>query len=139
MTGYIRVTNLRWSEGPKPDDDETVIKVDRTHPVLGNHAWGKKVRTAAERRSALAAHKIELDKDWEQQGPIYQEIVAIAKRVQAGEKVCLDCWCAPLPCHADNYVEKISLLLHQWAQETPKAETRRGPRATPRRLFSNRA
>lgn len=44
-------------------------------------------------------------------GPVHRALTALHARRQAGERLALVCWCAPLPCHA----EVIRQALDRWA------------------------
>jgi hypothetical protein len=43
-------------------------------------------------------------------GPMFRFIEDAAQRVAGGEKICLACWCAPSPCHADLIAKEINNL-----------------------------
>ena len=46
----------------------------------------------------------------EGKGPVYDELVRIAKLYKEGEEVVLACWCAPKPCHGDVIITVIKWL-----------------------------
>lgn len=107
MTGYVRVTNKRWHSPVKPDEDEVVIDVDRSNPVLGNkHVLGN-ANDAAERERVIEAYRRDLERDLAAQGPMARAVAEIAQRVFSGEKVCLNCWCAPRACHGDVIAARV--------------------------------
>ena len=56
MTGYVRITNMRYSSEIKPDEGEYVVVIDRTSKTFGNHEYVMKNRSAEERqrKSCLA-------------------------------------------------------------------------------------
>lgn len=112
MRGSVRVINLRRDMAPdtQPEPGETVVAVDRTHPVLGNSHVLKNKFDRNERNRVLEAYKRDLERDFAAQGPMFREIEKLAGRVKQGEKICLACWCRPLPCHADMIEEMINRL-----------------------------
>lgn len=107
--GGVRVTNMRVSMSPEnqPEEHESVVVVDRTHPCLGNpHILYKKADLRA-REQVIAAKARDLKHDLAVNGPMSRALHEIAARVRAGERICLACWCTPSPCHADLYVKVI--------------------------------
>jgi hypothetical protein len=113
MSGYVRVINLRRDMAPdsQPEPGETVFAVDRTHPVLGNRHVLRNKLNRAEREGVLAAYRTDLEQDLAAQGPMYAEIEKLAERVRQGERICLACWCRPLPCHADLIEKAVNRTL----------------------------
>lgn len=113
MNGYTRVTNKRRDMDPdgQPEPDETVIPVDRTHHCLGNPFILANKNDSARRAGVIKQYREHLEKDWVRRGPMFKAIGDIAKRVLAGEKICLQCHCKPLPCHAEAIQEKVNLLV----------------------------
>lgn len=105
MTGYVRVTNKRYGIGPKADDDEIVVPVDRTNPILGNPHVLRNKNDPVERARVIAAYGRDLLQDIAQDGPKSKAIDGLVDRVIAGEQICLECWCAPRDCHA-NLIQK---------------------------------
>ena len=67
--------------------DETVIDVDRTHPVLGNRHYLRDHNNDRERATVIAAHKRDFEADVARNGPMSRAIDAIVARVQHGEKL----------------------------------------------------
>lgn len=106
----IRVVSKRC-DGTHSEPGESIISIDRTNPILGNRHVMRKPNDARERERVIVAHEKDLDADFARQGPMHQAITDIAERVGSGERVALACWCAPLPCHGDNIIKKIRLLL----------------------------
>lgn len=125
MAGYFRVINFRGDRELGPEPDETVIDLDRSHPTLGNEHRLKNPRDSRERAKVIAANESDLDRDFLIQGPKYRAILEIAKRVEAGEKICGRCWCKPLQCHVDGIAVRIDSLVKkiQLAKATPNSET----------------
>lgn len=114
--GYVRVTNQRRDMAPdtQPEPGETVIAVDRSHPILGNHRHVLRHKNDRQERGAvIARYDRDLQRDMAVHGPMYQAIRAIADRVLAGEKICLACWCQPLPCHATSIKREVERLVEQ--------------------------
>jgi hypothetical protein len=104
MPGSVRVINANRGMAPDdsgPESGEVVIAVDRTHAVLGNRHILHNRRDALERERVIAAYAADLQADIAQRGPMFRAIEGIASRVAVGERICLQCWCRPLPCHAD--------------------------------------
>lgn len=115
IKGYVRVTNMRVSMAPEsqPEEDETVIRVDRENKILGNRHVLRDKSDLQARHAVISANQADLEKDCAHKGPMFQALVDIATRVKAGEKICLACWCDPSPCHATNYVKKINQLIKE--------------------------
>jgi len=44
---------------------------------------------------------------------VYRELVRIAEKVKAGEKVQLACWCKPLDCHGDVIKKCIEWMIQE--------------------------
>lgn len=103
MKGYVRVVNLRGDMDPdnQPEAGELTYKIDRTNPVLGNkYVLANKLDGKA-RAVVIKNYTRDLDRDIASNGPMSKEINDLANRVIQGEKICLQCWCKPLPCHGD--------------------------------------
>lgn len=41
------------------------------------------------------------------EGPLYQAYVELLRRARAGERLALQCWCAPARCHADSIKRQL--------------------------------
>lgn len=113
MSGSIRVGNKRKGAWIKPYDDETVVDVDRANPILGNKHILNDPKNDLERMQVIERYKVDYEKDWEANGPMALATYRLAKRVRDGEKIILQCWCAPKDCHGDLIVEKVKELLGQ--------------------------
>lgn len=109
ISGSVRVVSKRKG-GAGAAADETIIDVDRTHPILGNPHVLHNHRDSQERSRVIALLQADLQADERVRGPMNQALAQIALRVQAGERIALRCWCAPRPCHADLYRERIEQL-----------------------------
>lgn len=117
-TGCVRVTNARIDMAPdsQPEEGETVVAVDRTNPVLGNpHRLSNKL-DRVERARVIELFRRDLVVDLVTGGPMYAEIDALARRVVAGERICLQCHCRPLPCHADLIAEAVEARIAELVQ-----------------------
>lgn len=100
--GSIRVVSKRKERAAiLPKMGETIIDVDRTHPVLGNPHHLKDHTNAVERTKVLARYLDDLEADIAIGGPKSQAIDELTARVRSGERLALRCWCAPRHCHAD--------------------------------------
>lgn len=100
---------MRVSMAPdaQPEDDESVVMVDRSNPVLGNRHILTQKTNIQERERVISAYAKDLEADLAVGGPMSREIDSLAERIRAGEKICLACWCKPSPCHADILVKRI--------------------------------
>lgn len=108
----IRVVSKRKEQGAlQAAVDETVIDIDRTHPVLGNQHILRNHLNDQERAQVIAAHKRDFDHDVARHGPMSQAIDAIVARIKRGERIALRCWCAPRQCHGETYVSAIHARL----------------------------
>jgi len=103
--GHIRTVNLRGS-GISAEEGETIIRADRSNPVLGN-PFHMANRSMQERERVIALSNARVEKDLARGGPISKVLSGLAARVADGEQIALQCWCAPLPCHCDKYVEVV--------------------------------
>lgn len=109
MPGSIRVIHIKSL--PEDTQGETIVRVDRSHPVLGNRHILKSKLDHAQRAIVIAAYRIELEGDMATGGPMLAAIMALAKRVLSGENIALGCHCHPLPCHGDVIAEHVMRLV----------------------------
>jgi hypothetical protein len=72
--------------------------------VIGKHG---------DRASVIAQYRVWLWAKMQEHGAEYDELVAIANRVKAGEQLTLLCWCAPQPCHAEIIIAAVRWLIAQ--------------------------
>lgn len=116
--GYVRVVNIRTDEDDfRATNDERVIMMDRTNPTMGNKHF-MKTQTRLERERVIDAYKVDLEADIKRKGPMYQTMMAIAfDIVDRGDKVALQCFCAPKPCHLDLVATQITKFVSQLRQE----------------------
>lgn len=111
--GSIRVFSLRADQrenGPEPG--ESVVRVDRANPVLGNPHVLANQHDPAARDRVIDAYIADSEADWRAHGPRRQAIEALAARVMAGERIALACWCKPRACHGDWIVRKVLESAH---------------------------
>lgn len=90
-----------------PEPGESVVRVDREHPVLGNPHVLRNQHDPAERDQVIAAYIADSEADWVRRGPRRQVIEALAARVAEGERIALACWCKPRACHGDWIAGKV--------------------------------
>lgn len=96
---YIRVVNVRGEPEYQATSNEKVIVGHRGNPILGNK-HPMKEQTLKERDRVIAEYKKDLEEDLATQGPMYHSLKDIAKDiVENKQKVALQCFCSPLPCH----------------------------------------
>lgn len=110
MIGSVRVVNKRWDANVKAEEDEVVIDIDRPSgsPLQNHHPMQSK--DARERQRVIGLNKHDLEVDLAQKGVRYTELKRIAAIVAEGSDVALQCWCAPQPCHGDDYVPIIKSM-----------------------------
>jgi Domain of unknown function (DUF4326) len=113
VKGSIRVVNLRAGMAPdaQPEPQEVVYRVDRSNPTLGNRHILYNRNDLKERARVIGLYQADLADDIANNGPMSHEITTLAQRVQAGEQICLACWCSPSPCHGDLIVKRIHELI----------------------------
>lgn len=110
----IRVTNRRWDSPRHPEPDEVVIDIGRPNPLGNPYQLGRGAGfgNLAERERVIGLYRAHLERELSKKtGTIYSEFQRVAALVRRGEKVALNCWCAPLHCHGDviaELVEKIA-------------------------------
>lgn len=105
--GRIRVVSKR-AGGTRAEPGEIVIDGDRKNPILGNRHFLKDFKDADERARVIQKHKtLDFEPDMARQGPIYHEVIKLARMVADGKKIALACWCAPLPCHCDHIATAV--------------------------------
>lgn len=62
------------------------------------------------RESAIAAYKEWLREEYRRKGRVYDALIALTRRVLAGETVVLICCCKPKACHGDVIHAAIEAL-----------------------------
>lgn len=113
--GYIRLGNLRVNAPKKykPKPGESIIRVDRDNPILGNKHILYDAANEQERSDVLSMYKKDLEFDLLIDGPMSKEIEYIAQRVLGGECIIAMCWCAPLACHAQLIINAVNNLQYR--------------------------
>lgn len=107
--GSIRVVSKRRERGAVSEmPGETVIDVDRSHPILGNRHFLKNHEDDAERAAVIASYERDLERDLLAGGQMSRAIEELASRVAGGERIALRCWCAPRDCHADGLASRVA-------------------------------
>jgi len=106
----VLVGNLRGDPDYAPDRDETLVRGDRAHPILGNHGFAMKDKTLYERRRVIEEFARRVDFDARQNGPLTRLLADFGERAARGEKLRFQCWCSPLPCHLHVVAERVKLL-----------------------------
>lgn len=84
---------------PPPPTGYSLVRVDRRSRLgLGNPY---RVGAGLSRGQALTRYRRLLRRDLARHGARARALEALRRRLNAGERLALACWCAPLPCHAD--------------------------------------
>ena len=111
MAGSVRVVSKRRG-GVQAAPGEWIIDGDRKNPVLGNRHVLLNHCDADERERVIHDHLVlDLEPDIVSGGPIYRELQRVAEQVKSGRRVAFACWCAPMPCHCDRYVDVVEMLV----------------------------
>lgn len=117
MFGHIAIGNKRKGGTAFPKD-YIIIDVDRKNKILGNKYVLKNYLDDEERAQVINSYKIDYEIDWEENGPMKQESLKIARLVYKGKNVVLNCWCAGpptfKPCHAEIIKDKIEEFLEDY-------------------------
>jgi hypothetical protein len=112
--GYIRATNKRANMGPKPVTGEMVMDGHRgPGNVFGNPYILHNHNDNDERTKVIALHKADFEKDWESQGPMFDEVQRLAKLVATGSKIAIQCYCKPRNCHLDHVISRINKVVKE--------------------------
>lgn len=107
----IIVLSLRKNASPAPDGYR-LVRVDRRNRILGNqHEMAN--QSVAERNRVISEFRKDVDRSRRKGGELWREIEKLANRVEAGEKLGLQCWCTPKACHADVIKSAITYVLRQ--------------------------
>jgi hypothetical protein len=96
-----------------------VIDVDRNNRVLGNPFPLEDKDDEVARARVIALYNEKLEADFAIGGPMLIAVKAIARRVIAGEKIGLNCWCVPRACHSDIIAKKIVEMVQEVQQDNP--------------------
>lgn len=84
----------------------TVVYIGRPS-VFGNPF---PMRGEDTRAAVIAQHRTWLNVQRQRNTPQWQAVVALAERVHKGEKIALECFCAPRACHGDTIVSAINFI-----------------------------
>lgn len=117
--GYFRIVSFRSPADVAPEPGETVIDMDRSHPCLGNNHYLRNKNDKVERAKVIKLHRQDLVRDLNIKGPMYHALLAIAKRIAGGERICGRCWCHPQDCHLDNYVPVLGDMVGDILGQSP--------------------
>jgi hypothetical protein len=107
---HFRVLNLRGDPENGPEPDETVLRGDREHPVLGNHGFAMRDKSLAERRRVIEGFARRIDEDAQADGLLTLLLEDLARRAAQGERFAALCWCSPLPCHLQVAAARVRQL-----------------------------
>lgn len=114
--GAVRVIHV--SASAEDTRGETIVRIDRTNPILGNqHVLHSKLDDQA-RAEVIAAYREDLEADIRSGGPMLAALMQIVRTMLAGQDVALACHCAPLPCHGDvlaDHARRIVASLRSYA------------------------
>lgn len=130
MIGHIRTVNLR-GDGISIDSDESPVRVDRANPVLGNPFYMARRGDATARAEVITSYQGLLERDLLCAGPMSKQIEDIAKRLNTGENIALQCWCAPLPCHGDVIAKQAKMIAETLREGVRNTEPIKRERASP--------
>lgn len=112
--GQIIVGNKRKGAVIYKSPPYLIFDADRSS-VLGNPIVLEDHNNDQARAAVISQYKEILEKDWQNQGPIYKKCIEIARKVYQGYDVVLMCWCAGKPtfkpCHAELIKAKIENFL----------------------------
>ena len=106
-----------------------MIDVDRNNRVLGNPFPLEDKDDEVARARVIALFNEKLEADFAIGGPMFIAVKAIARRVIAGEKIGLNCWCVPRACHSDIIAKKIVEMVQEVQPDNP-GPPKRSPAAT---------
>lgn len=102
------MTPIVVKKGDKPKG-YTVVYIGRPSlfgnpfPMHGEHT----------RIAAITQHHTWLNIQRRYNTPEWQAVVELAERVRKGEKIALECYCAPKKCHGDTIVSAIEWINNQ--------------------------
>ena len=109
----VRVVSKRKG-GIRPPSGETVVDCSRTNPTLGNPFHLEHPTDPEARERCIARFRMMADQDMVRGGPISRAVASLAERAARGERLALQCWCAPLPCHADHIAKLVRDTVHRF-------------------------
>lgn len=94
-------------KGAKAPDGYTVVYIGRPS-ILGNPFT---MRDEAMRDEVCDKHRVWLNQQRLAESPHWAAVAKLARRVKAGEKLALECYCAPRRCHGDTIVSAINMII----------------------------
>ena len=101
----IKIVNLRNLD---LDEDEVLIKVDRSNKILGNPFY---MKSEKDRDKVCNQYQEWFDKQIEMKNEeVLNELRRIYK-IAKNHKVALGCWCAPRRCHAETILNFLNKYL----------------------------
>ena len=114
--GYFRVFNVRGDPDTFPEDGERLVVMDRSNPVFGNRHKMRN-QSNAERARVISLFQEDLDGDVVSGGPMWKEMVKMAKEVAEGGRIAARCFCKPLDCHVDRVAAKVMEMARRFEAE----------------------
>ena len=114
--GQVRVVSLRIN-GIHSEPGEVCVRGDRLNPLLGNPFYLAAVHNDNDRRLVIEKYDALIENDMRKYGSRWQLIYTLALRVHDGEKLALQCWCAPKECHLDVVCRKIEEIVRGLRQD----------------------
>lgn len=106
----VIVVSLRKGAPPIPEG-YTAVRIDRENPLLGSPFVLKNKNDAEGRRQVIEDFRSHLRTQMRSKSPTWMAVIELANRVQAGEKLALQCWCCPKACHGDVIKKAIEGIL----------------------------
>lgn len=129
-SGHVYTANQRVHD--KIGKSVIQVRIDRPSGSVLQNRHPMRGKTATERARVIALNKADLERDRRVDGPMTQELRRIAAMVADGHEVALMCWCSPLPCHGDHYVEEIrTMAAERAAGRSPDKASPEDRQATP--------
>lgn len=101
----VRVVSKR-ANGTQAVKGETIVYIGRPS-VLGNPF---PMSNESQRTGVVALYREWLQKRYHDDASVFSELHQLADRVNDGESIALQCWCAPCACHGDVIVEAIEWI-----------------------------
>jgi len=108
----VIVVSLRKGAPPIPKG-YVPVRIDRKSPLLGNPFFLDDKNDRAGRDRVIDNFRDYLRGEMREKSPVWQEVIKLADRVQRGEKLALQCWCSPKPCHGDIIKKAIYGILRK--------------------------
>lgn len=121
--GKIHIVSRRKGHPEYPNGDVIYVgdrvrfHVDTASPLANRINRPKPDCDSETRSKALEDYRNWLISEYDHTTPVRREINRILNIVSSGNDVCLECWCHPLPCHADIIKEFIEGMTDQELNE----------------------